>query len=516
MHTMIPLEQSVPVCNLCVFRAKSDSFSTKPFVKMKQTTYALFLVLCLMLLGNQAFAQPKHSLGFRQNWNNYQTILDSDNFDLADVYRTTTGRGIEIAYYNRLFKNTYLAVPFKLGVARIPIKDRKFQQDDIITNLDLLLQHNLFKHGNLFNPYLHAGIGSLYNFGEQDFGVNFPVGIGLNIRLAENVYASGQTQYRFSTNDQDGWHNAVGLHVFFGQKEEVPPPPPPAPTDRDGDGIADTDDKCPDQAGLAAFGGCPDTDGDGIADMNDDCPAEKGIAAFKGCPDTDNDGIADKTDKCPREAGPASNAGCPVLDTDKDGIADAEDKCPREAGPKSTMGCPDRDNDGVADREDACPDKKGDSLHKGCPDTDKDGTYDDEDRCVDKPGPASNKGCPEIKKEDKEKLANVVKNVQFELGKATLLAKSFPVLDEIAGLMQKYPEYSLSISGHTDNVGDDKVNQDLSERRAKACFDYLTGKGIAAARMSHSGFGKTKPIADNKTKAGRDLNRRVDFELTVK
>jgi outer membrane protein OmpA-like peptidoglycan-associated protein len=249
-------------------------------------------------------------------------------------------------------------------------------------------------------------------------------------------------------------------------------------------------------------------------DADDECPDVKGIAAMKGCPDTDGDGITDASDKCPREAGPAATMGCP--DRDGDGITDKDDKCPGDKGPAATMGCPDRDGDGVADKDDACPDKRGDSAHKGCPDTDGDGIYDDTDRCPDKPGVAALRGCPEIKKEDKAKLERAIKLVQFETGKAVLLKKSYAVLDEVVTVMNQYSEYSLNISGHTDNVGDDKGNQDLSERRAKACYDYLASKGVAASRMASAGYGETKPVADNKTAAGREQNRRVEFELYVK
>jgi outer membrane protein OmpA-like peptidoglycan-associated protein len=198
--------------------------------------------------------------------------------------------------------------------------------------------------------------------------------------------------------------------------------------------------------------------------------------------------------------------GCP--DRDGDGITDKDDKCPGDKGPASTSGCPDRDGDGVADKDDACPDKRGDSAHKGCPDTDGDGVYDDTDRCPDQVGTAALNGCPEIK--------SAIQLVQFETGKAVLLKKSYKVLDEIAALMNSKADYRLKISGHTDDAGEDKTNQDLSERRAKTCYDYLVSKGVAANRVSSTGFGETKPVADNKTNAGREQNRRVEFELYFK
>ncbi|HEY0978125.1 MAG TPA: OmpA family protein [Flavobacteriales bacterium] len=83
--------------------------------------------------------------------------------------------------------------------------------------------------------------------------------------------------------------------------------------DTDKDGIPDKDDRCPNEAGIAALGGCPDRDGDGIADGADACPDKAGPAEFQGCPDTDGDGIADNLDKCPTVKGVASMKGCPEI-----------------------------------------------------------------------------------------------------------------------------------------------------------------------------------------------------------
>lgn len=175
----------------------------------------------------------------------------------------------------------------------------------------------------------------------------------------------------------------------------------------------------------------------------------------------------------------------------------------------------DRDGDGVLDKMDRCPDVPGLATLSGCPDRDGDGIADDEDRCPDQRGTALAKGCPELAQIDKDVIIRAIRNVQFETAQATLLSASYPVLDEVASLMQRYPAYSLRIGGHTDNVGDDKMNLDLSKRRAKTCFDYLVSKGVSAARMSHDGFGETRPVATNDTEEGRAQNRRVEFELYV-
>lgn len=298
--------------------------------------------------------------------------------------------------------------------------------------------------------------------------------------------------------------------------------PPAKPADSDNDGYPDNTDACPNEAGK--LNGCPDSDKDGVADKDDMCPNKAG--KLQGCPDADNDGVADKDDKCPNTAGTVN--GCP--DGDGDGIADKDDKCPNAAG--SLNGCPDSDGDGIADKDDKCPNAAG--ALNGCPDTDKDGIADKDDKCPDVAGIAGNKGCPEEKKtenkpvvkkppvdekpevtEAREKLATAARAVQFESAKAILKDASYDVLDEVVALMRKNPSYSLSISGYTDDVGDDEANFKLSQDRAKACYDYLIFRGIKAERIRYAGFGEARPIASNETAEGREQNRRVEFELIL-
>ena len=290
--------------------------------------------------------------------------------------------------------------------------------------------------------------------------------------------------------------------------------------DSDGDGVTDNMDKCPDVAGDRNLMGCPDKDNDQVADSDDECPDVAGSAIFKGCPDTDGDGIIDKDDKCPNEKGTAAYSGCPAKDTDGDGIDDLNYKCPNEKGVAAENGCPakniDTDGDGVADKDDVCPDKAGSAAMGGCPDTDGDGLPDNKDKCPTVAGPISNQGCAEIKAADKAILEKAIYGVQFETSKATFTKTTFTILDQVVEVLNRYPEYNLTINGHTDSDGDDKSNQTLSENRAKACADYFVSKGISVMRMKSFGFGETKPVADNKNAAGKTKNRRVEFELDVK
>ena len=224
--------------------------------------------------------------------------------------------------------------------------------------------------------------------------------------------------------------------------------------------------------------------------------------------------LTDQLDDCPEVAGPLDNKGCPPADADGDGLADAVDLCPNEKGTVATQGCPDDDGDGFANAQDQCPEQAG-SLN-GCPDTDGDGVDDASDRCPDEAGSTANKGCPDIKMEVREVLNLAMRAVQFESGKGVLLASSNSILDQIASIMMEYPAYQLIISGHTDDVGDEKANLRLSEERAKACFEYLRDKGVPLSRLSYAGYGESQPVADNASPEGRALNRRVEFDLIIR
>jgi OOP family OmpA-OmpF porin len=100
--------------------------------------------------------------------------------------------------------------------------------------------------------------------------------------------------------------------------------------------------------------------------------------------------------------------------------------------------------------------------------------------------------------------------VLFDFNKSTLRPESDSVLRQVLALLQKDATLTLEVQGHTDNVGDDAYNQTLSEARAKSVTTWLTAHGVAAARLSAKGFGKTMPVATNDTDAGRAKNRRVE------
>lgn len=327
---------------------------------------------------------------------------------------------------------------------------------------------------NTIDPYL--GIGGGYTW-VDDIGAGTLNGtLGLKYWISEKVALNLQSSYKHSFEDSLAKHfqHSFGITFKFGG------------TDTDGDGIYDNLDACPEVAGLEAFNGCPDSDNDGIEDSKDDCPNEAGLAEFNGCPDADGDGVIDGKDDCPTVAGLKSLNGCP--DADGDGIADAKDNCPNEAGPAANKGCPyqDKDGDGVLDKDDKCPDVAG---------------------------TVANNGCPEITVEEKKQLNEYAKTILFDTGRATIKDQSKQVLADIITILNKYPDAKFTVEGHTDSVGRETTNQKLSEARALSVKDYLVANGVNQFRLSSTGYGESKPIADNKTKAGRAQNRRVEINL---
>lgn len=172
----------------------------------------------------------------------------------------------------------------------------------------------------------------------------------------------------------------------------------------------------------------------------------------------------------------------------------------------------DKDKDGVLDEDDACPDVAGTVAMKGCPDTDGDGIADNVDRCPDVAGTIANKGCPEMKVEDVKKITQIASKIFFETNSDKLKVASLVQLDELAEILQRYPEANLTVEGHTDDVGEDAYNMTLSQKRTESVKTYLMGKGIFESRLTAIGYGETKPIADNKTSIGRAKNRRVELK----
>ncbi len=221
-----------------------------------------------------------------------------------------------------------------------------------------------------------------------------------------------------------------------------------------------------------------------------------GAVALAADGDEDGDGVLNSADACPRVVGPNSGAkpGCPP-DQDGDGIVDSDDKCPNEPGVPSDdpaeYGCAvDTDGDGIKDPADACPRAQGPKA--------KD---------------PKKHGCPTSVTVTGKQIV-IAQNIKFATAKDTIQPESFPILQQVATLMNDRPEITrVAVDGHTDNVGREKNNLSLSQRRAVAVIRWLIAHGVDERRLEARGYGPRRPIADNKTAEGRAKNRRVEFQI---
>jgi len=106
-------------------------------------------------------------------------------------------------------------------------------------------------------------------------------------------------------------------------------------------------------------------------------------------------------------------------------------------------------------------------------------------------------------------------NIQFEYDQTLIIAGTEKGIEEVSAFMKKYPEIRIQINGHTDNLGDEKKNQELSEARAKKVKELLTKLGTNSSRVHAAGYGESMPIFDNNSDEGRAKNRRVEFEIIL-
>lgn len=184
------------------------------------------------------------------------------------------------------------------------------------------------------------------------------------------------------------------------------------------------------------------------------------------------------------------------VDTDGDGIVDEDDECPTEA----------EDFDRFQD-EDGCPDL----------DNDADGVPDRIDNCPDEPGPVENQGCPEEQHVViEESRLEILDKIYFNVDSANLQRRSYPVLDNVAEVLNEHPEISLiRVEGHTDSTGSAGYNLRLSQRRVESVVRYLVEKGeVSEDRLVAEGFGETRPLVPNaRTRAELAQNRRVEFHI---
>jgi outer membrane protein OmpA-like peptidoglycan-associated protein len=375
-----------------------------------------------------------------------------------------------------------------------------------------------FMFDGAIRPYLTGGAGvaslsgppaeNLNSAGGGNDGSRFAMngGFGLHIPFSDNiglridgreviykVYVPSAAEEKY----KHGPEAFAGLSFGFGG----------AGKDADQDGVKDKADKCPGTPFGARVDatGCPiDTDQDGVPDGIDACDGTPSGATVdpRGCPgDEDDDGVLNGIDQCAgTPKGARVNAtGCPT-DSDGDTVPDGIDECDRTpAGcTVSPNGCPtDQDQDGICDGVDKCPDTPVNVR--------VDAT-----------------GCPiSVSSKETELLETGMirlQNVNFDTGKATIKAESFPTLNEVGDILGRWPQLHIEIAGHTDSRGTDAVNRKLSDARANSVRDYMLTKfpELKPDQFTAKGYGESQPISTNTTALGRAKNRRVEFRVLNK
>lgn len=322
-----------------------------------------------------------------------------------------------------------------------------------------------------FAPYALVGLGYLsvdLDPGSDDNRPSGTAGLGFVWTFGRGVYslrAEARSRVAF---DKDGnyndWLASVGVQYNFGA------------------------------AGRArSTRTYSDSDRDGVLDIWDDCPSTPPGTDVgpNGCPlrdrqpDSDNDNVPDIRDVCPNTpAGvPVTPSGC-SLDSDNDGVTSDKDRCPATSpgAVVDEFGCArDDDNDGVPDHVDRCPNTVSGAR-------------------------VDISGCA---------IQDVIRlpGVNFETGVNVILPGAEPVLQAAAATLNLYPDVQIEVAGHTDSVGGEEMNRELSQQRAETVRQLLIGFGVAEDRLTAVGYGESQPIQDNVTSVGRAANRRVELRL---
>ena len=381
-------------------------------------------------------------------------------------YDLSSELGLRVGYYP--LRHFGLEGEFAMMPTRLQTEQRAFVSS---ARAHAVLQLGLWR----IVPYVLLGGGVLSVRSEPDAaGRNgdeaLHVGGGLKWFVKEHIVlrlegrdVMSPREGRTPTSPAHSPEILLGFSVALGPRKPKAEPPPP---DQDGDGFLDGSDACPTEAGVGPDG-CPprDSDGDSFLDRDDACRDEPGVAP-DGCPipDSDGDGFLDPDDACKDEAGVEPD-GCPLRDVDGDGLYPPQDACPEE--PETVNG------------------------------------FEDEE------------GCPDELPEEVKKYTGVIEGIYFDTGKATIRSKSFTTLDAAVKVLTDYPSLRVEISGHTDTKGKREKNLVLSQDRANSVKAYLVGKGVADDRIVTRGAGPDEPIGDNKTSAGRQMNRRIEFKLLM-
>ena len=347
--------------------------------------------------------------------------------------------------------------------------------------------------------------GLVYTFGKADttYITYIPDseqdtdGDGLNDRT-EREYG---TDLKNPDSDGDGLKDGEEVKKYHSN---------PLKTDTDSDGLSDNDEVVLHKSDPLKA----DTDLDGMPDGDEVTQSKTNPSKA----DSDDDGMSD-SDELQKYSTDPKNA-----DSDGDGVNDGDEVLKHSSDPKKT----DTDGDGISDGDEVTKYKtdptKTDSDSDGLTDFAELTTHntnplkgDTDDGGMNDGAEIKHKRNPLDPSDDLFEFIKgkkvILRGINFATNKSKVLPESEPVLERAHASMVANPDVTIVVTGHTDNVGGDDFNRNLSLKRAQAVKDWLVKKGIAANRMKVVGKGETDPMATNDTEEGRAENRRMEFTV---
>ena len=508
---------------------------------MKTRKFLIIAIFFCLISSNSLFAQF-NDYGIKGGIQGFGLLPDTD-FRNDDIKISFLGRAVVRFNLTNLL-DLELGAGYGILAGDDPVND--YWKTRIIP-ADLRFLISPF-NSKLVNPYIYGGIGYL-KWDIQDKPVYLtpaptkenggdlfaPFGGGFEVKLSNSLLLDLSSGYSFTFTDDLNYYNnkdsrtkgandgywAFGLGIIYVGEN--------GSSDVDADGL--TRDQ---ELELGTNPDIADSDNDGINDgleinqYNTD-PLKK---------DSDNDGINDKAEL--KEYGTNPNS----KDSDKDSLSDGDEIKKYNTAPLRS----DSDFDGLSDDSELFvtktnplkSDTDNDGLNDGeeverfktspiKPDTDEDGLSDGEEVLQHNTNPLKKDtdGGGESDKKEIDQNTNplnpeddivldittpiVLDGVTFATNSAELTPESEKMLMKVLNTLNAYPDIKVEIRGYTDNVGNASSNLQLSQRRANAVRYWIIAKGIAPNRVTARGYGEQDPIADNNTKEGRRLNRRIEF-----
>jgi outer membrane protein OmpA-like peptidoglycan-associated protein len=506
----IPLASISTDCSRILLAFCSSNNHIKEATPMNTKTKTLVPLLLIVLMLTQSSAQFKDAglgggIGFGGTFG--QTEL-----------RDRQGSFLARAFLRYGLIN-HLSGEFGAGLGRVSGSEFRTQ----IIPIDYRFVISPFSFEN-WNPYLYAGAGALH-FKQELAPPNptpgakvdgwtgyIPAGIGMQFKLDDQVVfeMSGGYNHTFSDDlnavqvgEKDAYFNfLLGLTVT-GESGNADP---------DGDGLTNREEK-----ELKTNPKVADTDGDGLSDGAE--VREYNTHPLKA--DTDGDGLSDGDEVLKYKTDPLKT------DTDGDGLSDGDEVMKYRTDPLKA----DTDGDGLSDGDEVMKYKtdplKADTDGDGLNDGDEVLRYKTDPLKADTDGGSVNDGkeiargtnpldpADDVPRKEELKVeagrAIVLEGIVFATGKSDITPESETTLEKAYNTMAQNEGMVVEIQGHTDNTGSQATNMKLSQARAEAVKAWLVKKGIASDRITAKGFGPDKPVADNKTKEGRQKNRRIEF-----